>query len=236
MLSIGDGRARFLRLVPEDRAAALPDIVGVEAVWTGRQRPAPTWRVLTTETRSGPTFDFVSDGRYPVRWVDLDTPGNDARTWRLQSRDAPDARWVERTGAWVAYRVGAGRSPPRVFDTAVRDRYWRLVAQGSGEAPRLRLGHVPERLVFIAAGRPPYVLVAGSALRSREARPVRTALDRMPPAAARLGASAERAGDAALVRGRDWKTWGLWAVLGLGVLAVAGFALRVLRDPLRGVD
>lgn len=232
----GDGRPRFLRLVPDDAGDALPDVTGVEALWTRNAAHAPVWSRLAPHATADGAFEFRNDARIPVRRVDLEIAGNDARTWRLQSRDTPQARWIDRVPHWIAYRVGDGRSPARVFDRPVRDRYWRLLPEGTGDAPALRLGYVPERVVFIAGGRAPYALVAGSASRRREDRPVRTALDDAVPAVARLGPSTARAGEAALAPVRDWKTWGLWVVLGLGVLAVGGFALRLLREPPRDPD
>ncbi|MGB3392261.1 MAG: DUF3999 family protein, partial [Stenotrophomonas sp.] len=53
------------------------------------------------------------------------------------------------------------------------------------------------------------------------------------PAAASLGAGVQRAGDAAYrpaPTSRDWKNLVLWAVLVLGALLVAGFALSLLRN------
>lgn len=237
-LDAGSHHPRFLRLVPDDAGRALPDVTGVAAVWTSTPARPAAWRRLAPRAGADGAFEFDAGGPWPVRWIDLDGVGNDARAWRLQSRDSARARWIDRAPHWVVYRVGAGRSPPRVFDRPVRDRYWRLLPQGGGDAPSLKLGHVPERVVFIAGGRVPYTLVAGSLRAQREVRPVQVALDDAAdaPATARLGASTQRAGSAALAPVRDWKAWGLWTVLGLGVLAVGGFALRLLREPPRSVD
>ncbi|MGY4516980.1 DUF3999 family protein [Lysobacter sp. HA18] len=237
-IEAGVEHPRFLRLVPEDVSRPLPDITGIDAIWTSSPQRAPLWRTLAPHANADGSLEFQADGRYPVRWVDLDGSGNDVRTWRLQSRDTPQARWVDRVPYWMVYRVGNGRSPARVFDSPVRDRYWRLVPQGTGDAPSLKLGYLPERVVFVAGGRAPYALVAGSLRNRREARPVQAVLRDTTdaPAVARLGASTERAGNAAFAPVRDWKTWGLWAVLGLGVIAVGTFALRVLREPPRTAD
>ncbi|HEY4560605.1 MAG TPA: DUF3999 family protein, partial [Lysobacter sp.] len=122
----GGGKApRFLRLVPDDATQALPDITSVEAISTDTGM-APRWLTLQPREDGGGAYEFRLDGRYPVRWIDLDTGGNDARGWRLQSRDTPQAHWVDRIPHWIVYRVGTGRSPARVLDTPVRDRYWRL--------------------------------------------------------------------------------------------------------------
>lgn len=226
---------RYVRLVPDDGDAALPAIDRVELELAQDVAATPTWITLAPRGE-GRTFDFELDARFPVRWVDVEVEGNDARRWTLQSRDG-DGRWIDRVDGWVAYRVGARRSPPQRFDLPVRDRHWRLVAQADGAAPRLRMGYVPERVVFVAAGASPYALVAGSATAQRTAQPVQAALDpRDTPVDASLGPAERRAGDAALRRPSDWKTWSLWAVLGLGVLIVGGFAARLLREPAPGVD
>jgi len=49
------------------------------------------------------------------------------------------------------------------------------------------------------------------------------------PAPAYLGTAQVLAGDAAVSAVRDWKSWLLWGVLGLGALVVAGFAITLLR-------
>lgn len=220
---------RYLRVVPEAADVALPALRGVDLELSGHAMPAPTW--LRLEARGqGRSFEFVLPGRFPARWIDLDVGGNDARRWRVQSRDG-DGDWIDRVDGWVAYRIGTRRSPPQAFTQAVRDRHWRLVAQTDGPPPALRLGYVPERLVFLAAGTGPYTVVAGSALAQRAVGPVSAVVDAGPtPPVARLGAAITRSGQAALERPSDWKTWSLWAVLGLGVLLVAGFALRLLRE------
>lgn len=151
-----DGTApRFLRLVPDDPRQPLPALVRVEALWNATPPPAPHWRVLAPRAIGDGSVEFRLDGRFPVRWLDLETDGNDVATWRLQSRDRPEARWVDRVPHWVVYRMGDGRSRARVLERPVRDRFWRLVPQARGGRPRLRLGYEPERLVFVAAGRPP---------------------------------------------------------------------------------
>ena len=105
--------------------------------------------------------------------------------------------------------------------------------------PTLRLGYRPETVVFLAQGPAPYRLVAGSARVQHQASSLPQLLavlrDRhgpeWEPARAKLGEAKPLAGAAALTPTRDWKTWMLWGVLGLGVLLVASLALAVLRNP-----
>lgn len=236
---------RYLRVVP-DGSSTLPAITSVAARVEQPLAERPHWLRLPPVAQSGSTYDFTMPGRFPVSRVDIDTAGADARRWRLQSRDDADAPWRSHAEQWVVYRLGApaARSDALVLDRPVRDRYWRLVAQGTGGAPALRLGYVPEDLVFVAAGAPPHALRAGSASAVRSDAAVAETLQAMRakhgdawrPAAASLGSGQVLAGDEAYAARRDWTTWALWAALGIGALVVAGFALRLLREPVPSAD
>ena len=237
--------ARYLRLMPDRRDHA-PTITRISAeLAVPKSAPAPQWIELNGRRSSGDgrtRFEFELDGRYPVRQVDVALPGNHAVQWRLESRDSTDADWRARTAPWMAYRVGAAghnnQSAAQPLTGQIRDRHWRLSADGavSGE-PKLRLGYHPEVVVFLAQGQGGYTLVAGSA----RAEPVDSPVPQLvavlrrqhganwQPSPAYLGPPQALAGDAALAPKRDWTAWLLWAVLVLGALLVAGFAISVLR-------
>lgn len=237
--------ARYLRLMP-DRHDQAPDITRISAeLVAAKVAPAPQWIPLAGKrsSRDGRTrFEYELDGRFPVRQVDVTLPGNHAVQWRLESRDSADADWRARTAPWMSYRVDAdgrnNQSAAQPLNGEFRDRHWRLSAAGAvnGE-PTLRLGYRPEVVVFLAQGQGGYTLVAGSARAEAVDSPVPqlvAVLRRQQgadwqPSPAYLGPSQALAGDAALVPRRDWTAWLLWAVLVLGALLVAGFAISVLR-------
>lgn len=242
-----DGSAKYLRLLPAG-ATPLPALAGVDAELAPPAVATPwQWRTLTPQAHveeGGRTwFQFVLDGRYPVEVADIALEGNSAGEWTLQSRDDDDAPWQTRAGPWMAYRVGGARgerSPAQALDGVMRDRQWRLSSSTPmASPPVLRLGFHPEVLVFVAQGRAPFTLVAGSARASRRAAPLPRLVDALraqrgedwQPADAALGTPVPLAGDAALTAPRDWKTWLLWAVLATGALVVAGFALSLLHRP-----
>lgn len=246
-------KARYLRLTPDrhDQAITITGVVAELAA--ARAAPAPTWLELAGRRNPGTgdaVFEFELDGRFPVQQVDVALAGNHAVEWRLESRDDEDAPWRLRAGPWVAYQVDAAgvgsRSPARTLEGAVRDRHWRLHANGTlAEAPRLRLGYRPEVVVFLAQGPAPYALAAGSVRAQRDQAPIQhlvAAVRRQrgadwQPSPAYLDAAQPLAGKAALRAGRDWKAWLLWAVLGLGAVVVVGFAatlLRVAKPPAAG--
>ena len=248
---------RYLRLVPLQRngAPALRGLRGemADVVDAGDWQ----WQELKAEAGGSVKDGYLYSlkGRLPIQRLDVVMPPNSAVSWSVFSRDAdrpgadgstPD--WQLLTRGWNAWSLSeAGKqlqSAPLETTGTITDRQWRLLAEpGSvpSEAPLLRLGYRPGSVVFLAQGRVPYLLVAGSA----NVVDTQAALDPMldalrarngahwQPAVATLAAGAVRAGDVAYQASkapRDWKNVLLWAVLVLGALAVAGFAFSLLRS------
>ncbi|WP_269792018.1 DUF3999 domain-containing protein [Stenotrophomonas sp. Iso1] len=248
---------RYLRLVPLQRSGA-PVLRGLRGEMADVV-DAGDWQWQELKADAGGSakegYFYALQGRLPIQRLDVVMPANSAVSWSVYSRDAdrpgadgntPD--WQLLTRGWNAWNLSeAGkqqRSVPLETSGTITDRQWRLLAEpGSvpSEAPLLRLGYRPGSVVFLAQGRAPYLLVAGSA----NVVDTQAALDPMldalrarngahwQPAVARLGANAVRAGDVAYQATkapRDWKNVLLWAVLVLGALAVAGFAFSLLRS------
>ena len=251
-----DAPPRYLRLLPLQASHAIA-LRAVQGEWRAVSN-ANTWQwqpaAVATGTPAKGGFDYHSDGRFPVQRVDVVMPVNSSVRWSVLSRDA-DAEtsaqyskaWVQRAYGWSAWQLQENgkvqTSPPLDLNISITDRDWRLQTE-SGDlpvaAPSLRLGYLPATLVFLAQGRPPYVLVAGSAA----ARTTQDAVEPMlvalrarhgaqwAPATATLGQASPRAGSAAYTppaTPRDWKTLTLWGVLVLGALLVGGFAFSLLR-------
>jgi hypothetical protein len=243
-------QARYLRLTPQDPKSAA-QINAVIAELAGNAAGAPLqWRELKgrrVELKDGSVaFEYTLDGRFPIQQADVALPGNHALEWRLESRDNEEQGWYAQAGPWMAYQVaGKGdgdRSAARQLASTVRDRHWRLRANGAvpGE-PVLRLGYRPEVVVFLAQGEPPYALVAGSARAARGDSPLAHLIEALrtsrgrdwQPADATLGSAVVLAGASALVPAepeRDWHSYMLWAVLVGGALIVAGFAFSLLKS------
>jgi len=240
--------ARYLRLTPLHAAAAPLRLQAVEAELAPMQAPvAWHWQVPAPQPADDRgAIVYRSDGRFPVERIEIALAGNGTGRWTLERRDADDAPWHTVARDHVVFQAGSGadlrRSPPLALTAPVRDRQWRLTptTAAPGAPPALRLGYRPETLVFVAEGRAPYALQAGSARAARTDAPVAPLLDALRaqhglgwhPADAVPGAMVSLAGEAALQPAepaRDWKTWTLWGVLLLGVLVVGGFALSLLR-------
>lgn len=246
-----EGSARYLRLMPAN--ANLPALQSVEgetaAPAMGVQRE---WMTLDAARVSpdGRQFEFDVAGRFPFDQVDIALPGNAAGSWRVESRDAQgETPWQHRAGPWTLFQLGKDeRSSPQVLMGDSRDRHWRLVVNATGPAkPQLKLAWQPEVLVFVASGTPPYRLVAGSARAKRADAPIADLLAKMrtrrgadwQPAEARI-AGAEQAGNPDALQPKpeptDWRRYALWALLVLAALAVALFAMSLLREKPRVDD
>jgi hypothetical protein len=236
-----DGNAKYLRLSPLRADAVLP-LSGVRAEFV-TAATASDWQWESLQGRvveeSGKTYyDFTIDGRFPFARADIDTAGNDANEWTLHSRDDADAQWITRAGPWVAFQVGSGRSAPQEFGSVVRDRHWRLSSRSPASGvPTLKLGYRPEVVVFLAQGKPPYALAAGSAHAVRADAPLPQLVDTIraqrsrdwQPASATLGAMQTLAGENVLAPKHDWTSWLLWSLLVAGAIVVAGFAISLLH-------
>lgn len=246
------GDSRYLRLVPLQQGAA-PKIIAVRAELASvPTAQAWQWEEINGERVIGKDgvafFQYRIAGRYPFERADVALPGNTTNEWTLASRDDEETEWQSAAMPWVAFQVEGGnasnRSPPQPLQQVMRHRYWRLMPKTDvqGALPKLKLGYRPEVVVFLAQGKGPYSLVAGSARAKRADAPLPQLVEAMraqrgqdwQPATAYLGKAQALAGEQALTPApaeRDWKAWLLWALLIGGALIVAGFAFSLLKKP-----
>ncbi|MCU1145345.1 DUF3999 domain-containing protein [Stenotrophomonas maltophilia] len=242
-----NGEARYLRVLAQGDAR-LPTLRSVLA----ELPPAPAtlpweWLSLEPTSKGKGEYTFEMDGRFPAARADVASTDNSLVQWTLFSRDDESAEWQRRSAPWIAYQLQQGAQGQRQQSAAQplggvhRDRYWKLVANPAetATAPTLRLGYQPEVLVFLSQGAAPYALAVGSATARRMEAPIGVLIEELrqrndpswQPTLARLEGSPEPlAGDAALKPQHDWKSWLLWALLGMGVLVVGGLAVSLLRQ------
>jgi hypothetical protein len=128
------------------------------------------------------------------------------------------------------------------LNVATVAREWRLRSVVALDAPpKLDITYLPDRFVFLAQGKGPYTLVAGSRGAKRAPMPVEQALAPMrkhfgaewQPPIASLGERATAGGDAAYDAPKtppNWRGWLLWALLIGGALIIAGFAFSLIRQ------
>jgi hypothetical protein len=237
-------RFRHLALNPSTGSAPLPRLVGLAALRQGDWQP-PAERLLTLEASAGDApgmrFTYAAPGPLPVTRVAVRVAEpNAVHEFTLRQGSGEDAILVLSGTAWQ-FDVGGRplRSPPQDLGLPGLGAL-HLALRHPAQAPGIELHYVPEQVVVVASGQPPYRLLAGSAGFRNAPVPMGDALaglrairgaDWVPPVAD-LGPAQTAAGAAALepVRAIDRGRMALWGALGLGVLLVGGLAWRLLRE------
>lgn len=253
---LGGVLAKYLRLEPLQKGQRALALSSVSAEFAPAQVVQGwEWEEIggkrVVEKDGSISFEYQVKGRFPFERADVALPGNSSNEWVLKSRDSEESEWRFAAAPWMAFQLEGGkvsnRSPPQALQQLNRDHYWRLIPKNNADetAPTLKLGYRPEVLVFLAQGKTPYSLLAGSARAQRAMSPLPQLVDALraqrgqdwQPATATLGkgeplAGAQTALTPAPVQ-RDWKAWLLWALLVGGALIVAGFAFSLLKKPER---
>ena len=126
---------------------------------------------------------------------------------------------------------------------AVAELKLQVDERGAGlgvEAPALHFAVRSTQLVFLARGEPPFTLALGNAAAKAANLPLSTLIPDYSAERFKALGQATVAGDAvvnapvaaaAVESGPDWKKFGLWAVLLLGVAALGAMAYSLLRKP-----
>ena len=218
---------------------------------------ARQWETVAGRSVADKAGDYAFDtqGVFPADRVRFELPqANTVVQIQVLSRARADTPWrpISRGTAYRLRRDGAEVSSPDIAISENGDRYWLLRVDqkggglGAGE-PKLLLGWVPNEIVWVARGDPPFTLAYGS----RDAKPSAYAIESLVPGYRRDAdldakvASTEQAasvksveGDAPTVLGGqraleeriDVKRWVLWAALVLGVAFLGWMAWRLSKQ------
>lgn len=207
--------------------------------------PERRWKPLAVRPGSSPGEYFVDlGGRLPVDRLRIDLPErNTLVSVEFLTRQRSEEPWhpVARGIVYRLTRDGAEvfSADLHVAASAQRLGLLRIDQSGGGIGaglPQVQVGWVPERLVFVARGEPPFQLAYGSTAAAARALSIETIVPGWRPdaplaaARARSGAQRQLAGARALREELDYKTWLLWGVLGLGVAILAAMAWQLTRQ------
>jgi hypothetical protein len=235
-------KARYLRISQIEGAAPL-GVTDVEVRHRRSELPERRWRELQG-ARQEEGWEFAAGGWFPVDRLQLSSSENFIATARLYSRSDAQENWRDR-GQRTFYRSSIAATVLASEPLAVSegDRYWRLEFAGEEPtSPVLKIGWLPDEVVFLKQGSAPYVLAYGQA--GLEGRPwplteLLRKLNGRPPVDL-ADVPFARALEAQMLGGPDrlvaeadpvnWRTFILWAVLVIGVLAVGAMAFRLLRS------
>jgi len=261
---------RYLRLVPLQRNVTVPALHAVRGeVVREEMAEEATWHWLDLAAQGEHEpggFEYRTAGRFPVQRLDLVIPANHIASWRVFSLeeeeiDDPSVRsshWIMRHKVWHTWLINGksalepvDKTPPLNLGEILSSQQWRLEPIQSqtlpNTPPQLRLGWQAGKVIFLAQGRAPYTLVAGSAHSGKSPgystlEPMLEALrqhndgQQWQPAMATLGEATLRAGDSAYYiappepdTNKVLLKWLLWGVLISGVLIVAQLATHLLR-------
>jgi uncharacterized protein DUF3999 len=260
-IDLPEQKVKYLRLswVPQGDRSSPPELTSASGELVDKAVQAPReWAQVEAGKGEKPgEYAFDARGHFPVDRIRLHLPDlNTVVQVELLARNKGDQPWRQ-VAHGVVYRLRQGEGEVASPDLAVgaaTDRYWllRVDQRGGGlgaGGPRLEVGWVPHRLVFVARGSPPFQLAYGK----RDAKPAAHAIETLIPgyreeAGAKIraakpgtqqtvnvqGAQAltqtELGGEARLKETIDWKRWSLWGALVLGVLVLGAMAWRLMRQ------
>lgn len=207
--------------------------------------PARRWKGLAARAGDKPgEYVFEPGGRMPVDRVRVILPEiNTLAPAQVLARNADDQPW-QPVASGVLYRLLHDGREIVSTDLSSDGRGWqhwllRVDARGGGlgtGVPQVEVGWVPRELVFVARGEGPFMLAYGNARAKSADLPVQTLVPgwrsdtELQAATATTGPQQALAGPRALQPVPDYKTWTLWASLGLGVLLLAWMAWVLARE------
>ncbi len=220
---------------------------------------ARQWETAVGRPVADKTGDYAFDtqGVFPADRVRFELPqANTVVQVQLFSRARSDAPWrpVTRGTAYRLRRDSTEVSSPDLSVSENADRYWLLRVDqrggglGAGE-PKLLLGWIPNEIVWVARGNPPFTLAYGS----RDAKPSAYVIESLVPGyrgdadfdaklasteqssaasvkAVEADAPTVLGGQRALEEQIDVKRWTLWASLVAGVAFLGWMAWRLLKQ------
>lgn len=236
-------KSRYLRIRQLDGSSPLA-IDRVEVRHRRSELPQRRWRTLAGKPVEG-GWEYASGGWFPADRFRLKSGDSEnfLVTVHLYSRIHETDAWRDRaTRTFYRSRIGGAiaESEPLAIDDG--DRFWRLEFEGVGlEDPRLEIGWLPDEVVFLKQGPAPYVLAYGQAGVEARQWPLtellrqlngNSPMDLTDVPFARVAEAQMLGGPDRLLAAEpvtDWRTIVLWAVLVLGVLAVATMSYRLLK-------
>ena len=245
VVELASARYKYLRLAwPPGQAPVALTLLRAHPR-AAQLEPERRWKTADGTAGDKPgEYRFDLAGRLPVDRLRVELPQpNTLVSLQLLARNRDDQPW-QVIASGVQYRLrrdGQDIVSPELRVAGGSWRYWLLRVDekgggiGAGE-PRLHAGWVPQQLVFVARGTPPFQLVYGQGAAQPSAYPIETIVPgwrsdtALQAAAAQTGAQRDLAGPSALRPPHDTKTWMLWGSLIFAVAVLAWMAWQLARQ------
>ena len=243
-------KAKYLRLNWQGKKALLLDKVVLSFAQSYSVEPQPRqWTEVTPQRYDDKThtYYFNSGAMLPIDRISVGLPQrNTLVRVNIESAETEQGLWYSRYHGLLydLQQEGERLTNPDILLGVNSHRYWRIQvfaeAGQLGGDPLLKLGWIPEQLLFVAQGEAPFTLAYGSARVDAISTPLSQLLrvqtqqqqDKLIKLA-KLGSKVEL-GDASRLKPapppRDWKRYLLWSVLVLGVVILALMALRLYKQ------
>lgn len=245
-VELGPAKYKYLRVSWRENQPPL-ELLGIAAEPAANVvEPPRVWQTVMASSNSGKPGEYVYDlgGYFPFDRLRIDLPQvNTVVQMQIWARPKPSEDWRHVINA-VAYRLrrdGEELASPEVTIVSRGERYWllRVDQKGGGVGagkPAIKIGWIPQQLVFAARGAGPFQLAYGN----RRAKAASYSITSLIPGyktdtefkvkGASLGDQVTLAGAASLGEPIDYKKWSLWASLILGVLVLGWMAYRLSRQ------
>lgn len=193
------------------------------------------------------TYFFETKSVLPADRLNIDLPAKNALVNVLiESASAANGPWYSRYHGLLYDMIidNTRLANPVIHQAVTSHRYWRVQVLNNGGdfggLPKLRLGWIPEQLLFVASGESPFTLTYGSARLGPATAPLAMLLSESSILqkgnlikSAKLGAAIDFGNQSRLLPPRpetDWKKYILWSVLMAGVLLLAFMAFRLFKQ------
>jgi hypothetical protein len=239
-IQLSSVRARYLKIMQLDGSDSV-QISVVQARSRRSQLPPRQWKTLSGTLVEG-GYEMETGGRFPLDRVSVEIEQDTFLVIaRLFSKAHEEDSWRSR-GQHTFYRVAVNDTIADSEPVAVSsgDRFWRVeLANGDGQSPKLKFGWLPDEVVFLRQGPPPYLLAYGQIGSEGSHWPMKDLLSRLGAdrdidsiAPAELSAPNNLGGPSRLElppEPIDWETIALWVVLVVGVGVIGLFAYRLVK-------
>ncbi len=241
-IELNDVAAEYFKLQQLDGADTIA-ITSVTARTRLAQAPGRNYKVLSASAVDG-GYEFDTGGRFALDRVAVEIARSSYLVEaQLYSRANATDKWWDR-GRRTFYQVsinGSSVTSDPVRYASPYHRFWRVeLLSEEAATPSLRIGWLPDELVFLMQGNPPFTLAYGQADISGRQWPINDLLarletaqdfDLLPLATLRepeiLGGSTRLIAKPAPI---DWQTIILWLILVIGVAVIGALAYRVVRQ------